>query len=164
MPRDCVKECVILSVFSDVFKPKRKVDSVFGTVEYRKPLFSFSFWQGEVLFSPLKKRVKVYVAAGSSGISESQREFYRELEKRYHELTDAICKILFETLAIYWGDMFREQKPQEFWRGFELERLFIPKPKKSTDYWELTYLHPLYNNTYTIYLDGWKPIYGEIDD
>ena len=153
-----------MSIFSDIFEPKQKIDSVLGTVKYRNPLLSVSFWQSEVLFSPLEKRVKVYVAAGRSGILESQREVFRELEQRYAELTDAICKILFETLVNYWGDMFREQERQEFWQDFELERVFIPRPKEPTDYWELTYLHIPYEQTYTIYLDGWKPIYGQLDD
>lgn len=95
---------------------------------------------------------------------ESQREFYRELEQRYADLTDSICEILFEIFDVYWSDLFGKQELENFRQDFELERIFIPMPKEPTDYWELTYLHPLYKNTYTVYLDGWKPIYGEIDD
>lgn len=151
-------------MFSDIFEPKQKVDSVFGAIKYRKPFFHFGFWQGEVLFSPLATRVDIYIVAKKMGVLESQRKFYRELEQRYAEMTEAICKTLFETLAAYWGDRFREQEHQDFWQDFELERVFIPKPKEPTDYWELSYLHTPDKQSYTVYFSGWEPIYGQLDD
>ena len=149
---------------ANIFKPNQKLDPVFGLIKHCKPLFHFGLWRGKTEFSPLNVRVDVYVIAKRSGILESQRRFYGELEQHYNELDDAIRKTMFGTLDVYHGDLFHDFEPQELWQDFELERVFIPYPKEPPDYWELSYVYKPHNQSYTIYFDGWKPIYGEYDD
>ncbi|MGI8669654.1 MAG: hypothetical protein ACR2J3_07375, partial [Aridibacter sp.] len=91
-----------------LFKPKQKVDPLFGLMKFRRTFvfFGAGFWEGEVNFSPLGKRVKIYVTAGRSGVSETQRQFYRELEQCYCELVETIPDVLVDTPFSYFGNNF----------------------------------------------------------
>jgi hypothetical protein len=149
------------------FKPRQKNDLLFGLLKFRRAFgfFGAGFWEGEVDFAPVRKRVKIYIEAGRRGVSESQRDFYRELEQRYEELTEAIQNVVVDQPYGYYGyNFFGKKFPEPRWQDYELNSVFIPSSKKTDAEWNLSYRFLPMGEYYIVYFEGWKPTYGEIDD
>lgn len=148
------------------FKPKQKVDPLFGLMKFRRSFgfFGAGFWEGAVKFAPLEKRVNIYVTAGRSGISETQRDFYRQIEQRYAEINDRTLEILYDTFHNYMPLYFSEYTRKETLEDCELDGIGIPDFRKKDAEWLLSFMYMPHKQTYSVYFDGWRPIYGKLDD
>jgi hypothetical protein len=156
----------MLNVITDTFKPNEKVDPLFGVVKFRRT-FGFigaGFWQGKVNFAPLGKLVDIYFTAGKGGILETQRDFYRQVEQRYAEIIDRTHKILYETLHQYMPTYCSEYTREEIVEDCELVSIQIPNFSEPNAEWSLSFMYTPHKQSYSIYFDDWKPIYGLFDD
>lgn len=66
-------------------------DPVFGPNKLRR---NPAWWEGEVQFTPLGRKVDVTISVGLEGPSEAQRELYRRIEARYVELLPKMQALL----------------------------------------------------------------------
>ena len=100
----------MLNVITDIFKPNKKTDSLFGVLKFRRAfiIVGNGYWDGETHFQPLGKVVKVYVTAGKSATFEAEKEFYRQVEKHYPEIVDETLDSLYDTILDYDGNSRRD--------------------------------------------------------
>jgi hypothetical protein len=156
----------MLNLITDIFKPNERVDPLFGVVKFRRTfgIVGTGFWQGEINFAPLGKLVEVYITVGKGGILESQRDFYRQVEQRYSEIIDDAHKVLHETLLQYMQLYFSKYTLEEILQDCELNSIYIPSFKETDTEWGLSFIYIPHKESYTVYFDGWKPIYGKFDD
>ena len=156
----------MLNVITDIFKPNEKVDSLFGVLKFRRAfvLFGTGYWDGKAYFQPLEKTVNVYLTAGKSASLEKEHDFYQQVEKHYPEIIDATLKILYETLLQYHGTYFQNDTREEILLDCELDGVILPNTKDLNSEWSLSFMYLPHKETYSVYFDGWKPIYGLFDD
>jgi hypothetical protein len=141
----------------------QKDDPLFGRIEFRRN-FGFigaGFWQGRINFPPVGKSVGIYLSAGRSGIDESHRDFYRELEQRYDQMIPSIFSVLDDLPG---SDHFIDRFGKPEWKDFDLDSIFIPKLTHSEPEWTLSYRYLPGDQIYHVYLEGWKPTHGDFDD
>ena len=156
----------MLNVIKTIFKPNEKVDSVFGVLKFRRAfiLFSTGYWDGRVYFEPLEKIINVYLTASKSSSLEKEHKFYRQVEKHYPEIINATLKTLYETLLQYHGTYFQDDTLDEVLAECELDGVILPNAKDPNSEWSLSFMYLPFKDTYSIYFDEWKPIYGKLDD
>lgn len=149
-----------------LFESRQKTDLLFGSMKFRRSFgfFGAGFWQGEVDFAPVGKRVKIYVPAGRNGVSEKQRDFYRQLEQHYADIIVGTLEILHETFHNYMWGYFSEYTREENLGNCELDSIYISDLKEAKAEWSLSFMHMPHQQTYSVYFEDWKPIYGLLDD
>lgn len=156
----------MLNLITDILKPNEKVNSFFGVLKFRRAyiLFGKGYWDGKVHFERLAKTVNAYITAGKSAFHEKEREFFRQIEKRYPEIIDATLEILHGTLLQYHGTYFRDDTREEFLADCELDGIILPNAKDPNSEWSLSFMYLPHKDTYSIYFDEWKPLFGKFDD
>jgi hypothetical protein len=121
--------------FFDRFKPVRLEDPFFGPLLYMKMPRDKSYWEGWRNFSPLDKKVEVFIDAASpaEATSEPQRHFFRGIERDYR----SICADI--------GDVFRADDwaerlmPGTFEEDFSLGSLSIPLCRETDEEWDMSF-------------------------
>ena len=157
---------MMLNVITDIFKPNEKVDPLFGVVKFHRTfiIVGAGFWRGKVNFVPTGNLVEISVSAGKSGILETQRDFYRQIQQRYADIIDGTHKILHETLRQYMPTWFSEYTHEEILDDCELDSIYIPDLRETKAEWSLSFMYVSHKQSYSIYFDDWKPIYGQFND
>ena len=146
---------------------RRKHDIVFGDLTFERSFYfvGSGYWRGETYFSPLQRKVKVGIRAERCGIVDGHREFYRELERRYHELSEPIKDVLLEVPLRYFGpDFFGKMVPDLRWEDFELDLISLPTARGREKAWNLSYRFIPHASFYSVTFEGWEPVFGELDD
>jgi len=156
----------MFNAITDIFEPNEKVDPLFGVVKFHRTfiIVGAGFWRGKVNFTPLGKLVEISITAGKSGILETQRNFYGQIEQRYADIIDRTHKILYETLRQYMPTWFSEYTLEEILEDCELDSIYIPDFREANAEWSLSFMYVPHKQSYSIYFDEWKPIYGKYDD
>jgi hypothetical protein len=156
----------MLNLITDIFKPNKRVDPLFGTLKFRRAfvIFGAGYWDGKAIFEPLGKSINVHIAAEKGASFEKEREFYQQIERRYSEIIDETLNILYQTLLQYHGTFFRDDTREEVLADCELDAVILPNAKKTDLEWSLSFMYVPHKDTYSIYFDGWKPVYGLFDD
>ena len=144
----------------------QKIDQLFGLLKFCRTFgfFGVGFWVGEIDFPPASKRVDISFSAGRNGISDKQRNFYQEVEQHYVEIIDRTHKILYETLVQCMPAYCSEYTREEILEDFELNNIHIPSFSEPNTEWSLSFMYVPHKESYSVYFDGWKPIYGFFDD
>jgi hypothetical protein len=157
---------MMLNVITDIFKPNEKVDSLFGVLKFRRAflIIGTGYWDGEAHFEPLGKTVNVHITAGKSDALKTEREFYRQIEQHYPEIIGETLGVLYDTILNYYGSFFHNDTREEILADCELDAVILPSAKNPDSEWSLSFMYMLHKETYSIYFDGWKPIYGLLDD
>lgn len=144
----------------------QRVDPLFGLMKFRRRygFFGMGFWETEFDFTPVEKRVKVYITAGRNGISEAQRDFYRGLEQRYTEMTILIGRVLIDLpFDFHDKDFLVSRYGEPKWVDFELATIIIPSFKAPVFEWEISYNYLTTREIYAVHFEGWKPGYGKVE-
>ena len=124
-------------------------DPLFGGIRFQKA----DFWQGCVYFAPAGKQVEAFIDGGAAGPGERQREFYRELERRYPSLAVPIGDLLHDTFANWKEDFPRAR----IWDEFELTAISIPDVGDGQLEWELSYSCASDDHSFDVQMRGWRP-------
>lgn len=150
----------------NLFGSRQVNDEVFGELEYKRYIFHENFWKGKVFFSPVLQTIAVYIIAGKLGVTHSQRNFFRELERKYTASPELFYKSLCDTFKYFHGEELTEEMLdcKNIADDFELERLLIPSFDASGREWEISYNFKMWNQSYTLYFSDWKFLYGNYDD
>jgi hypothetical protein len=59
---------------------------------------------------------------------------------------------------------FSEYTREETLEYCELDGIGIPDLRKKDAEWLLSFMYMPHKQTYSVYFDSWKPIYGKLDD
>jgi hypothetical protein len=156
----------MLNLLTDIFKPNEIVDPLFGIVKFRRAfvIVGTGYWDGNAHFQPLGKKVNVHLTAGKSDSFETEHKFYQQIEQHYSEIIDETLSVLYDTLLQYYGNFFQDDTREEVLADCELDAIILPNAKNPDSEWSLSFMYIPHKQTYSIYFDGWKPIYGLLED
>jgi hypothetical protein len=129
--------------------PIKKQDPFFGLIRYQK----VGFWEGKKNFSPLHREYEITIDGDESRPTESQRQFYREIESRYETLQEAIIHDLLQQLQNWVEEI--QINESEVWEHFTLDGFGIPDLDAGKKDWELVYEFKDDGHYFCIMMNGW---------
>ncbi|HSE82916.1 MAG TPA: hypothetical protein VLB01_00040 [Thermodesulfobacteriota bacterium] len=138
----------VLNRIKKALSPLTKEDPFFGNIRYQK----VGFWEGKKYFAPEQKEYEITIDGGEDRPTESQRQFFRELELRYPGLKWEFSKDLSEQLR-NWDENWDEK---DLWSHFELESFGLPDIDAGQMEWELVYEHKESGHYFCIMMNGWS--------
>ncbi|HEX3037170.1 MAG TPA: hypothetical protein VHT73_18955 [Thermodesulfobacteriota bacterium] len=138
----------ILDRLKKTFSPITKEDPFFGNIRYQK----VGFWEGRKYFAPEKREYEITIDGGEDRPTESQRQFFRELELRYPSLKGEFSKDLLEQLR-NWNEDCDEK---DLWNQFELESFGLPDIDAGQKEWELVFEHKESGHYFCIMINEWN--------
>lgn len=121
----------IFKKIAEAFKPLTLNDPVFGSLRFQK----VGIWEGKVQFKPLSVEVEVLVDADSTGPTEEQRRWFKEVELRYPSLLPEIVEGAMPRIQEWNGDLTKDKMLQEL----ILESISINKCESGRHEWDLTF-------------------------
>ncbi|MCG2616723.1 hypothetical protein LZZ85_20660 [Terrimonas sp. NA20] len=139
----------------DLFKkPKKIEDEFFGTLTLIKPGDpSKAFLSGAGYFAPAEKEIEHLIEASEQGPSQSQRDFYLDLQRNYDQYLLKIIPRLEEEFRKYEENFsiknFREE--------FSLDSLTVPRITRETPDWEISFTTIHDGHVFTIQMTGDAP-------
>ena len=136
--------------------PLRISDPFFGDLRYQRHA---CFWEGCKLFSPVNREVEFTLEADEQGPTEQQRQFFRDLESRYPELSHPVEKLLLEERTMW----TQEPLTGSVWDEFVLEGFDIPKCDAPRLNWELGFQSSSSGYCYMVAMSGWEPQSVHVD-
>lgn len=113
-------------------------------------------WKGRIEFEPTAEEIDIYIFDLEIEISEQQREFYRELQRRYFEFSEDIADLLHKSYINSIGYLERE----EIWEKFKLTGLTFPLLKNlnaDSFFWDLYYSYEPNKPSFVVEMKNWQP-------
>jgi hypothetical protein len=146
----------------DFFKKRITIqDEFWGELQFIKiKNTTRSYFSGSGYFAPADKEIEFSIMSGEEGPSQSQREFYEDLQKNFDQYILKFIPRLEEEFR-HADDDFRIRN---FKKEFIPESLTIPTITRETPEWEICFssVHDE-NHLFTISMTGDVPGYITID-
>lgn len=121
----------IFKKIAEAFKPLTLNDPVFGTLRFQK----VGFLEGKVRFKPLSADVEVLVDGDSTGPTEEQRRWFKEVEDKFPALLPDIVEGAMPQIREWNADLTKDKMLQEL----KLETISVNKCVPGKHEWDLTF-------------------------
>jgi hypothetical protein len=145
----------IFKKIAETFKPLTINDPVFGTLRFQK----VGFWEGKVHFKPLSVEVEVLVDADSTGPTEEQRRWFKEVELKYPSLLPEIVEGAMPRIQEWNVDLTKDKMLQEL----KLESISVNKCESGRHEWDLTFNSESLEHWVSVTLTDWTATKTTID-
>jgi hypothetical protein len=123
-------------------------DPLFGRLKSWK---NFGLWFGRVHFRPIDCDIDFQIPADENGPQEYQRQFFRELDTKYHELLP-----IFElALTDEYGRWMKKPLPTNIWNEFSVWVLDLPEKDTTPREWSITFSSKSIDGQFTIFMNDW---------
>jgi hypothetical protein len=136
-------------------QPLEIIDPVLGRLRYQ----DVGFWEGEILFGPIGRKIEFTVEADKNGPETSQHEFYRRLESHYPDLLKSVEFMLIKEWSSWMGKSFKG----DIWEDFDLDGFGIPRTSSAQMEWELMFYSESAQHSFSIIMEAWVPKKVRID-
>jgi hypothetical protein len=144
----------------NIFKKKPKlVDELFGELGYTTFRDSLkNFYDGEVSFQG--KQIGIILDADENGPTNKQKEFFKNLDKEYHEIKESI---ILPYLRAELEDNIEDSGLNDFDNQFNIDGISISRIKTDKTEWSITYDSKPMKHYVSIEFEGMKPKYMTVD-
>jgi hypothetical protein len=118
-------------------KPVKINDSFFGELLFMevKDNPENSYFEGWRHFKPIDEKIEVGVSGSLQGLTQAQRDFFRQIEDIYALLVQRIIPLIEDTFHEWQADF----KVNNFAEEFKPVYLFIPNCLQSPVEWEIAF-------------------------
>ena len=126
-------------------------DEMFGKLTSNR--LSGQYWQGKIKFVPAKSEIYIYIWDLEDNVSREHKQFYKELELRYLEITKDIAHLLNDPPESM-GD-----SPHKEFNEFNLVSLSFPSVKSlntSSFDWDMCFSLGSEKVDLSIGMENWK--------
>lgn len=137
-------------LFGDTIK-----DPMFGELELNRG-GTERFWRGRVVFAPTNDLVRVIFWHLEDSIPNIQKDFYRELENRYFEMTHDIGEHIRTAYLRSKGPLPNE----DIWKVFKLVEFTFPSASglsKGLFEWDMYFSYDSQKPNFLVEMKNWSP-------
>lgn len=125
---------------------------MFGQLKFNR--LTKECWKGKAMFHPTNSEIDIYLFDLEDKVSEEHKQFYKELEERYSEITKDITAILQDP------PNSMGYSPHKDFNEFNLLALSFPivkSLKESSFDWDMFFTHNFEKIKLSIGIQNWKP-------
>lgn len=127
-----------MNLFKNIFKKPLVIqDAFFGKMIYCevKKKYGSSYFECSRLFSPSQQEIEIGIDGYTDGPSQIQKEFYKEIETNYHDISQSIIPLIEEQFR-NWKTNF---EIKNFQKEFHPIHLTLPNCKQQPIIWQISF-------------------------
>lgn len=127
-------------------------DEMFGQLKFNR--LTKECWEGKAMFHPTNSEIDIYLFDLEDKVLEEHKQFYKELEERYLEITKHITNILQDPRRSMGYSIHRD------FNKFNLAGFSFPSVKSLKELsfsWDMFFTHNSEKLNLSIGMENWKP-------
>lgn len=139
----------------DILRGETIKDPMFGDLELNRA-GTERFWTGKIIFAPTNDQIRVNFWYLEDAVANIQKNFYRELENGYSELSNSIGKCLHKEYLRAKGELAYG----EVWNVFKLVGFTFPSASELVEgsfEWDMFYSYDPDKPDFLVEMKNWLP-------